>query len=195
MAKVHGVTSTTRVTPEAAEEVAMVMAGLGAASRIQILARLRQGPCSVGELSGAVQMTQPAVSQQLRVLRTLSFVVGRRSGRQTIYELYDPHVAVLLDEALRHLEHLRERAALIPALVHSSHTTTTDNGAFMTEEHPHQTPHTHEHEHDGQTHAHAHTTHEHAHVTHEHEHAHDDETHTHPHVHEQGLETVHEHAH
>lgn len=107
----------------------MVMAGLGAASRVQILARLREEPCSVGELSASLQMAQPAVSQQLRVLRSLSFVVGRRSGRQTIYELYDPHVAVLLDEALRHIEHLRERSALIPALVHSSHTTIAENGA------------------------------------------------------------------
>ena len=98
----------------------MVMAGLGTASRVQILGRLREGPCSVGELCAAVQMTQSAVSQQLRVLRSLSFVVGRRSGRQTIYELYDAHVAVLLDEALRHIEHLRERSALMPTLVHSS---------------------------------------------------------------------------
>lgn len=93
------------------------MAGLGTASRVQILGRLREGPCSVGELTAAVEMAQSAVSHQLRILRDLNLVVGVRSGRQTIYGLYDPHVAVLLDEALRHIEHLHEDAAVTPHLV------------------------------------------------------------------------------
>ena len=107
MGQVHGVTSNTRVTSEAARQVARVMAGLGTASRVQILGRLREGACSVGELCASVGMAQPAVSHQLRILRDLSLVVGVRTGRQTVYGLYDPHVAVLLDEALRHMEHLR----------------------------------------------------------------------------------------
>ncbi len=55
----------------------------------------------------AVGMAQPAVSHQLRILRDLGLVVGRREGRHTNYRLYDPHVAMLLDETLRHIEHLR----------------------------------------------------------------------------------------
>jgi DNA-binding transcriptional ArsR family regulator len=97
------------------------MAGLGTASRVQILGRLREGPCSVGELTEAVQMAQSAVSHQLRILRDLNLVVGERRVRQTIYGLYDPHVAVLLDEALRHIEHLHDdvvmpRVGPIPTL-------------------------------------------------------------------------------
>lgn len=83
------------------------MDALGTPSRVLILGRLREGACSVGELCEAVGMSQPAVSQQLRILRDLNFVVGVRRGRQTIYGLYDPHVSVLLDEALRHIDHLR----------------------------------------------------------------------------------------
>lgn len=90
------------------------MAGLGTASRVQILGRLREGACSVGELCAAVQMAQPAVSHQLRILRDLNLVIGVRTGRQTIYGLYDPHVVVLLDEALRHIEHLRAGAPELP---------------------------------------------------------------------------------
>jgi DNA-binding transcriptional ArsR family regulator len=118
MGQAHGVTSETRVTPHAAKEIARVMAGLGTGSRVLILGRLREGACSVGELCDAVEMAQPAVSHQLRILRDLNLVVGVRNGRQTIYGLYDPHVAVLLDEALRHIEHLRaglpETADLVP---------------------------------------------------------------------------------
>jgi len=111
---VYGVASDTRVTSDAAAEVARVMAGLGTASRVQILGRLREGASSVGELCASVGMAQPAVSQQLRILRGLSLAVGVRTGRQTIYGLYDSHVAVLLDEALRRIEHLRAGAGEIP---------------------------------------------------------------------------------
>jgi len=74
---------------------------------VRILARLREGPCPVGDLAVAVEMEQPAVSHQLRILRDLGLVLGSRSGRHVIYGLYDSHVATLLDEALRHIEHLR----------------------------------------------------------------------------------------
>lgn len=93
------------------------MAGLGTGSRVLILGRLREGPCSVGELCAAVGMAQPAVSHQLRILRDLNLVVGVRTDRQTIYGLYDPHVAVLLDEALRHIEHLTAGAPALPGPV------------------------------------------------------------------------------
>ena len=52
-------------------------------------------------------MSQPAVSQQLRVLRHLGLVVGERRGRYVVYELHDDHVAALVDEAVHHVEHLR----------------------------------------------------------------------------------------
>ncbi len=107
MAQAHGITTTTPVTPEKAEHVARVMAALGTGSRVRILGRLREGSCTVGDLTEAVGMAQPAVSHQLRILRDLGLVVGRRDGRYTRYSLYDPHVAMLLDEALRHIEHLR----------------------------------------------------------------------------------------
>ena len=107
MGQAHGVSSHTRVDADSASQVARVMAGLGTASRVLILSRLREGPCSVGALHEAVGMAQPAVSHQLRILRDLNLVVGVRTGRHTVYALYDPHVAVLLEEALRHIEHLR----------------------------------------------------------------------------------------
>ena len=52
-------------------------------------------------------MEQSAVSHQLRVLRHLGLVVGERRGRSVVYSLHDDHVAVLLDEAVYHVEHVR----------------------------------------------------------------------------------------
>jgi DNA-binding transcriptional ArsR family regulator len=94
------------ISVAAAKEVARLMGALSTASRVRILDRLRAGECSVGDLSTEVGMEQPAVSHQLRVLRDLGLVAGNRSGRQVVYELFDSHVASLLDEALRHLDHV-----------------------------------------------------------------------------------------
>jgi ArsR family transcriptional regulator, nickel/cobalt-responsive transcriptional repressor len=94
------------VTPEQAERVARVMAGLSTPSRIRLLGRLRQGPSTVTALAASVGMTQPAVSHQLRILRDLGLVVGRRDVRHVVYSLHNTHVATLLDETLRQAEHL-----------------------------------------------------------------------------------------
>jgi len=90
-----------------AADVATAMQALAAPSRVLILGRLRAGPWSVGELAREVGMSQPAVSQQLRVLRHLGLVIGERRGRHVVYELHDDHVAALVDEAVYHVEHLR----------------------------------------------------------------------------------------
>jgi DNA-binding transcriptional ArsR family regulator len=107
----HGVRG--RVTPparldtETAKAAAETLQALAAPSRLLILSRLRQGSCTVGELASAVGMERSAVSHQLRVLRHLGLVDTQRDGRAIVYALYDNHVAMLLDEAVYHTEHLR----------------------------------------------------------------------------------------
>jgi DNA-binding transcriptional ArsR family regulator len=107
----HGVSSSTPVSAQDARHVARVMSALATPSRVRILGRLREAPCTVGELALAGEMEPPAVSHQLRILRDLGLVVGSRNGRHVTYGLHDSHVATLLDEALRHIEHLRVGAA------------------------------------------------------------------------------------
>ena len=80
---------------------------LSAPSRLRILARLHAGPASVTEIAAAVGMEGSAVSHQLRLLRHLGLVTGRRDGRQVVYELYDDHVADLLEQVVFHVEHVR----------------------------------------------------------------------------------------
>ncbi|MQA09595.1 MAG: metalloregulator ArsR/SmtB family transcription factor [Pseudonocardiaceae bacterium] len=107
----HGVqgrkTPAARLNADDAAAVANTLQALATPSRLLILTRLRESPCSVGELAAAVEMEQSAVSHQLRLLRTLGLVTGRREGRSIVYSLYDNHVAMLLDEAVYHIEHLR----------------------------------------------------------------------------------------
>jgi DNA-binding transcriptional ArsR family regulator len=128
MGSVHGVTSSTPVSAEDARHVARAMSALATPSRVRILGRLREAPCTVGELALAVEMEQPAVSHQLRILRDLGLVLGSRSGRHVIYRLHDSHVASLLDEALRHIEHLRSGTGDLAHPV-TEDTTTISEGA------------------------------------------------------------------
>ena len=90
-----------------AASVAETLQALATPSRLLILSRLRRSACSVTELAQDVGMEQSAVSHQLRLLRHLGLVVGTRQGKSTVYALYDNHVAMLLDEAVYHVEHLR----------------------------------------------------------------------------------------
>jgi DNA-binding transcriptional ArsR family regulator len=90
-----------------ARAVADTMQALATPSRLLILGRLHAGPCSVNELADAASMEPSAVSHQLRLLRHLGLVVGRRQGRQVIYDLHDDHVGELLEQAIGHVEHLR----------------------------------------------------------------------------------------
>ena len=92
---------------EAVVSMAQTLHALGTPSRLRILLRLRQGPCTVGGLAIAIEMEQSAVSHQLRVLRHLGLISGTREGKHISYRLYDGHVAQLLDEAIYHVEHLR----------------------------------------------------------------------------------------
>ncbi|WP_280693197.1 metalloregulator ArsR/SmtB family transcription factor [Kitasatospora sp. GAS204B] len=90
-----------------AAKVAATLQALATPSRLLILARLREGSCAATELANEVGLEQSACSHQLRLLRNLGLVVGRRHGRSIVYALHDDHVAALLDQAVYHVEHLR----------------------------------------------------------------------------------------
>ena len=97
----------TRLDAASAAKVATTLQALATPSRLLILTRLRESPCTVTALAEAVEMEQSAVSHQLRLLRNLGLVTGTRSGKSIVYALYDNHVAALLDQAVFHIEHLR----------------------------------------------------------------------------------------
>lgn len=97
----------TRLDADSAARVATTLQALATPSRLLILSRLREGPCAATELATEAGMEQSACSHQLRLLRNLGLVIGRRQGRSVIYALYDNHVAELLDQAVYHIEHLR----------------------------------------------------------------------------------------
>ena len=93
--------------PSFARAAAESIQALATPSRLRILARLHAAPASVNELAIAIGMESSAVSHQLRTLRHLGLVIGQRDGRHVVYELYDDHVAELLEQVVSHVDHLR----------------------------------------------------------------------------------------
>lgn len=65
---------------------------------------LRQELCTC-DLAAIVCLSEPAVSQHLRLLRALRLVKTRRQGKKVYYSLADAHVRNLLGVSLRHLAH------------------------------------------------------------------------------------------
>jgi DNA-binding transcriptional ArsR family regulator len=79
---------------------------LGDSSRIQIVWALSLGEQNVGSLAKLLEMSQPAVSHHLRMLRNLRLVRVRKVGRTSFYRLDDEHIDVLLAQGLKHVEDL-----------------------------------------------------------------------------------------
>ncbi|NLP43180.1 MAG: helix-turn-helix transcriptional regulator [Peptococcaceae bacterium] len=74
-------------------------------SRIRILFALLDCELSVNELAETLEMSQSAVSHQLRILRQNKLVKIRKSGRNSLYSLGDDHVYKILTQGLEHLSH------------------------------------------------------------------------------------------
>lgn len=64
-----------------------VFAAISAPARRAILARLQNGEMPVLRLAESFEMSLPAVSQHLAVLKTAGLVRVRKSGRQRFYAL------------------------------------------------------------------------------------------------------------
>jgi DNA-binding transcriptional ArsR family regulator len=95
--------------PESPDSSALVAAGdllraLAAPVRIAIVLQLRASPRCVHELVDALAVTQPLISQHLRVLKGAGVVRGDRRGREVVYRLVDSHLAHIVVDAVEHAE-------------------------------------------------------------------------------------------
>jgi DNA-binding transcriptional ArsR family regulator len=84
---------------EAAGELLKVLA---APARLAIVMELAGQPRFVHELVERLGMSQPLVSQHLRVLRGARLVEVQRQGREAVYSLADQHVAHIVADAIQH---------------------------------------------------------------------------------------------
>ncbi len=88
-----------------ASQLAQLFSALSDPSRVRILWALLSNECNVGELARRVEMSESAVSHQLRQLRQLRLVRARKAGRAVFYAIDDDHVIDLFQRGLDHVRH------------------------------------------------------------------------------------------
>lgn len=92
--------------PEETElyDLAELFKVFGDSTRIRILFVLFEAEVCVCDLAEALQMTQSAISHQLRILKQNKLVKSRREGKSIFYSLADNHVRTIIDQGREHIE-------------------------------------------------------------------------------------------
>lgn len=76
----------------------------GDSTRVKILYALLESELCVCDLAKLMDVTQSAVSHQLRVLKSGKLVKCRREGKTMFYSLADEHVVRILSQGMEHVE-------------------------------------------------------------------------------------------
>ncbi|WP_371834367.1 ArsR/SmtB family transcription factor [Anabaena sp. PCC 7938] len=77
---------------------------LGDANRLRVLSLLANKEFCVSDLAALLEMSESAVSHQLRNLRVMRLVSYRKQGRNVFYRLHDSHVFHLYQSVAEHLD-------------------------------------------------------------------------------------------
>lgn len=90
--------------PTTLEAAGELLRALAAPVRIAVVMQLRASPRCVHELVDTLGVTQPLISQHLRVLKSAGVVRGERRGREVVYRLVDDHLAHIVVDAVEHVQ-------------------------------------------------------------------------------------------
>ncbi|WP_236355034.1 ArsR/SmtB family transcription factor [Konateibacter massiliensis] len=75
----------------------------GDTTRIKILYVLFQSEMCVCDIADLLNMTQSAISHQLRVLKQMQLVKFRREGKTVFYSLSDGHIKTIINQGMEHI--------------------------------------------------------------------------------------------
>ena len=89
-------------------EVSELFKVFGDSTRSRIICALHIEELCVNDLSALLNMTQSAVSHQLRILRQARLVKSRKDGRVVYYSLDDDHIGEIFSLAFAHIMEERE---------------------------------------------------------------------------------------
>ncbi len=84
-------------------ELADLFKVFGDSTRIKILWALDEAEMCVCDIAALLNMSQSAISHQLRVLRQANLVKNRIEGKVVYYSLSDEHVKLIFNQALDHI--------------------------------------------------------------------------------------------
>lgn len=89
-----------------AERIAELFKAFGDPTRVEILSLLAEGERCVTDIVEQMDISQSAVSHQLRGLKQIHLVKARRDGKNVLYSLDDDHVLTILQMGREHVEHV-----------------------------------------------------------------------------------------
>ena len=72
-------------------------------TRLRILDALLNKPMCVNEISEVLDISQSAISHQLKNLRTSNLVKTDKEGKNVIYSISDEHIKIILKYGLEHI--------------------------------------------------------------------------------------------
>ena len=75
----------------------------GDSTRVKILYALLESELCVCDIAKLLEVSQSAVSHQLRVLKTSKLVKFRKEGKTVFYSLADEHVIRILSQGMEHI--------------------------------------------------------------------------------------------
>jgi len=75
----------------------------GDSTRIRILYVLFEAEMCVCDIAAVLNMTQSAISHQLRLLKQAKLVKNRREGKTIYYSLADDHVHTIIYQGMEHI--------------------------------------------------------------------------------------------
>ena len=76
----------------------------GDSTRIKILYVLFEAELCVCDIAQLLNMTQSAISHQLRILKQNRLVKNRRDGKSVFYSLADSHVKTIISQGMEHIQ-------------------------------------------------------------------------------------------
>ena len=85
------------------EQIAELFKAFGDPTRVEILSLLQRGEMCVNDIAQAVELSQSAISHQLRILKQMHLIKSRRDGKNILYSLADDHVRLILETGLEHV--------------------------------------------------------------------------------------------
>ena len=85
------------------EQIADLFKAFGDPTRVHILSLLVGEELCVTDIAEAVELSQSAISHQLRILKQMQLIKFRREGKNILYSLADDHVLSILQTGLEHV--------------------------------------------------------------------------------------------
>lgn len=92
------------MSEEKIEDLAELFKVFGDSTRIRILFVLFESEFCVCDLAATLNMTQSAISHQLKILKQSKLVKSRREGKSIFYSLADDHVRTIIAQGSEHIE-------------------------------------------------------------------------------------------